>query len=123
MRRRWLPLLVAATAGAAPAVGTPPPAPAHAEEHVVTMAGTAYAPAEIRAEVGDTIRFVNDAVDHNVYVPTAGFGLDLGKQEPGAETTVRLKAGAFEVECVSPDHGGPGRGGRVGGTAERRRRG
>ncbi len=77
-------------------------APAAAAEHVVTMAGQQYEPATIEAVRGDTIRFVNDdAVDHNVYVPTAGFGLDLGKQEPGAEATMALgRAGSFDVECV-----------------------
>ena len=76
--------------------------PAHAEEVTVTMAGQDYAPARIAAAPGDTIRFVNDDdTDHNVFVPTAGHALDLGKQEPGQETTLTLRtAGAFEVECV-----------------------
>ncbi len=88
----------AALAGAVAAFG----APAWAAEHVVTMAGMAYAPAEVEARVGDTIRFVNrDTLDHDVFVPTVGFGIDLGKQEPGAETTMVLgKPGSFEVECV-----------------------
>ena len=80
-------------------------APASAEEIVVTMAGTQYAPAVINASVGDTLRFVNDdAADHNVFVPTAGFAFDLGKQESGSEAAYTLgKAGTFEVECVFHD--------------------
>jgi plastocyanin len=36
-----------------------------------------------------------------VLVPTQGFAVDLGKQEPGKEAVLRLaRAGRFEVECV-----------------------
>jgi hypothetical protein len=36
-----------------------------------------------------------------VFVPTAAFALDLGKQEQGAETILTLtRPGTFEVECV-----------------------
>jgi len=75
---------------------------AGAAEHVVKMAGGAYEPAVLNAKVGDTIRFVNQDADwHNVFVPTAAFALDLGKQEQGAETILNLtKPGTFEVECV-----------------------
>jgi plastocyanin len=76
--------------------------PTIAAEHVVKMAGNAYEPAVLEGEVGDTIRFMNDDAEwHEVFVPTAGFALDLGKQEQGEETALRLtKPGAFEVECV-----------------------
>ncbi|HSG94770.1 MAG TPA: plastocyanin/azurin family copper-binding protein [Afifellaceae bacterium] len=75
---------------------------AFAAEHVVTMKGAAYAPPTITAAVGDTVRFVNDDdQNHNVFVPTAGFALDLGKQEPGQEKSYVLgKAGTLTVECV-----------------------
>lgn len=75
---------------------------AAAAEHVVRMAGHAYEPAALQARVGDTIRFVNDDADwHNVFVPTAGFALDLGKQEQGVEAALTLtQPGVFEVECV-----------------------
>ena len=77
-------------------------APVSAEEIVVTMAGAQYGPSEISASVGDTLRFVNDGdVDHNVFVPTKGHAIDLGKQEPGSEATYTLgKAGTFDLECV-----------------------
>jgi plastocyanin len=77
-----------------------------AETHPVTMAGLAYAPAELTARVGDTIHFVNDdAADHVVFVPTAGHAVDLGAQEPGTDKMLALrKAGRFEVECVIHDH-------------------
>jgi plastocyanin len=75
---------------------------AAATEHVVRMTGNAYAPASLSAKVGDTIRFVNEDSDwHDVFVPTAGFALDLGKQEQAAETILTLtRPGTFEVECV-----------------------
>ena len=77
-------------------------APASAAEIRVTMSGAAYHPDRINAKIGDTIRFVNDdGVNHDVFVPTAGHALDLGKQEPGQEAVMPLgKAGIFEVECV-----------------------
>lgn len=83
-----------------------PGSPIAAEIHTVTMAGMAYAPANLTTRVGDTIRFVNDdAADHVVFVPTVGHAIDLGAQEPGTEKTLTLmKAGTFEVECVNHDH-------------------
>ena len=80
-------------------------APATAGEIALTMAGSEYAPTVVEASVGDVLRFVNDdATDHNVFVPTAGFAFDLGKQEPGSETSYILgKPGVFEVECVLHD--------------------
>lgn len=78
------------------------PVMAQAADVTVTMAGADYAPASVEARVGDRLVFTNDdGVDHNVFVPTAGHGVDLGKQAPGATTELPLgKAGAFEVECV-----------------------
>ena len=73
-----------------------------AAEHVVTMKGAAYSPETVTAAIGDTVRFVNDDdQNHDVFVPSAGYALDLGKQEPGQETSYVLgKAGTFTVECV-----------------------
>lgn len=84
------------------AVAFPVATPASAAEHVVRMSGNNYAPSEIDGRIGDTIRFVNDdTVNHNVFVPTVGHGLDLGRQEPGDEQMMTLgKAGTFEAECV-----------------------
>jgi plastocyanin len=77
-------------------------AQAAAAEHVVTMAGMNYRPAAIQAKLGDVIGFMNDdAVDHEVFVPTKGFGVDLGLQKPGQNTDLPLlRSGSFEVECV-----------------------
>jgi plastocyanin len=79
---------------------------ASADEVTVTMAGAKYLPASLRLKVGDTIRFINDDnVDHNVFVPTKGFSVDIGKQEPGKELTLSVvKAGKFDVECVLHQH-------------------
>jgi plastocyanin len=87
-------LALALVAGAGPAL---------AAEHVVQMENIAYAPMELKAKVGDTIRFVNaDGTNHAVFVATAGHGVDLGMQKPKAETKLTLgKEGRFEVECVN----------------------
>ncbi|MEO3428063.1 hypothetical protein AAFN88_04350 [Pelagibius sp. CAU 1746] len=78
------------------------PVAAQAAEVTVRMEGANYVPAKVEARVGDRLVFLNDdAVDHNVFVPTAGHGVDLGKQAPGSSSELPLgKAGAFEVECV-----------------------
>lgn len=96
--RTW----VVSMAGLAVASATP----AFAAEHVVKMSGMAYAPREIRAKLGDTIRFVNeDGTDHAVFVATKGYGVNLGTQKPKAETKLALaKEGRFEVECVIHPH-------------------
>jgi plastocyanin len=77
-----------------------------AAEHTVTMVGMSYQPAVIQAKVGDVIRFVNDdSADHEVLVPTKGFGVDLGVQKPGQATELPLtRKGRFEVECVIHPH-------------------
>jgi plastocyanin len=77
-------------------------APAWAAERAVSMTGNAYEPARVPAAVRDTLRFVNrDAVDHNVFVPTVGHAVDLGKQGPGQETVLGLgKPGLLDIECV-----------------------
>lgn len=73
-----------------------------AAEHIVRMAGMRYQPPAIHAKIGDVIRFINDdAVDHEVFVPTKGFGVDLGVQKPGQNAELPLtRRGSFEVECV-----------------------
>ncbi len=78
-------------------------APAFAAEYVVQMENIAYAPMELKAKVGDTIRFVNaDGTNHWVFVATAGYGVSHGMQKPKAETRLLLgKEGRFEVECVN----------------------
>jgi plastocyanin len=79
---------------------------AQAAEVTVSMQEAEYTPAMVDAEVGDRILFVNDdVVDHEVFVPTAGHGIDLGKQTPGTKSIMPLgKPGRFEVECVIHPH-------------------
>lgn len=79
---------------------------ADATELTVAMAGARYQPGTIAARVGDVLRFVNDdAVDHVVFVPTQGFGVDFGTQKPGTAVELPLgKPGTFEVECVIHPH-------------------
>jgi plastocyanin len=80
--------------------------PAGAAEYIVQMSGMNYSPAKLTAKVGDTIRFVNDDSNtHDVFVPTRGFGVDLGAQKAGASTELKLlRPGRFEVECVLHSH-------------------
>lgn len=80
--------------------------PAMAVEHTVRMSGADYVPNRIEASVGDTIRFINDdGMNHDVFVPTSGHGVDLGRQEPGDERIMSLgKPGTFEAECVFHGH-------------------
>lgn len=69
----------------------------------VGMLGSSFAPATIQARVGDSLRFVNDDFeDHTVFVPTRGFGIDLGVLKPGGEAGFTVgRAGSFRVECVN----------------------
>jgi plastocyanin len=94
-------LAVGVAAGAALGACTigPPPAPV---VHRVTMIGSFYSPATVNARVGDTLQFVNDDTEtHAVFVPTRGFGLDLGNQRPSENREIVLAAaGRFTVECV-----------------------
>ena len=80
--------------------------PALAAEHVVKMTGNDYEPKEIRAKVGDTLRFVNeDGIDHAVFVATKDHAVNLGMQKPKAETRLQLRqAGRFEIECMNHGH-------------------
>lgn len=89
---------VAIAATAAPAFA--------AETHVVTMSGSVYHPQSLTAQVGDTIRFVNDdGTDHGVFVPTVGHAIDLGTQAPEEERELTLlKPGNFDVECTFHEH-------------------
>ena len=68
----------------------------------VTMSGEAYSPSTLKAKVGDWIVFDNNDSDtHAVFVPTVGFGVDLGSQKPGEKRMLPLRtAGTFDVECV-----------------------
>src|SRR3546814_17976333 len=78
------------------------PVAAQAAEITVDMQEADYSPAMVDAQVGDRILFVNeDVVDHEVFVPTAGHGVDLGKQAPGAKSVLPLrKHGRSEAEGV-----------------------
>ena len=66
------------------------------------MRAAAYAPAAIRAREGDTLTFVNhDAVSHQPFVPTTGWGVNLGDVKPGGTAGFPLaRPGHFEIECA-----------------------
>ena len=80
----------------------PAGAAAEAEEIRISMAGAAYAPAVVEAKIGDTLVFDNDDdVAHDVFIPTVGFAVDLGRQDPLTQTALSLgRLGMFDVECV-----------------------
>ncbi|HEY4723557.1 MAG TPA: cupredoxin domain-containing protein [Anaerolineae bacterium] len=75
-------------------------------DYTVTMAGMNYQPASLQVKIGDVIRFVNDdGANHEVLIPTKGFGADLGLQKSGTRVELKMqKAGTFEVECVLHPH-------------------
>src|SRR3546814_20025774 len=77
------------------------PVAAQAAEITVDMQEADYSPAMVDAQVGDRILFVNDdVVDPEVFVPTAGHGVDLGKQAPGAKSVLPLGTpDRIELEC------------------------
>ena len=72
-----------------------------AAEHTVEQQGRAFNPGALKAQVGDTVQFVNnDAVTHNVYSESAAATFNLGAQKPGRRMAVTLKKpGKVEVEC------------------------
>jgi plastocyanin len=70
--------------------------------HKVSMAGSKYAPAEVKARVGDTIRFDNDDFEnHWVYVPTVGnYQVSRAGIKPGESFDIVARApGKFTVLC------------------------
>jgi plastocyanin len=68
----------------------------------VEMRAAAYAPADVRGRVGDTLTFVNhDAVPHQPFVPTTGWGVNLGDVKSGGTAVLPLaRPGQFELECA-----------------------
>jgi plastocyanin len=68
----------------------------------VDMRAGAYVPADVRGRPGDTLRFVNhDAVQHQPFVPTTGWGVNLGDVRPGGTAALPLaRPGRFEIECA-----------------------
>ncbi|TAD88441.1 MAG: amicyanin [Alphaproteobacteria bacterium] len=80
--------------------------PVAAAEHLVVLSGSEFEPGRLTARVGDTIRFRNDdVVDHTVFIPTVGHGVDLGVTKSGQSTILTLRApGRVEVECVQHGH-------------------
>jgi plastocyanin len=75
---------------------------AGAADLTVTMVGMAYEPMQLSARLGDTVIFVNnDTAQHQPFVPTVGYGVNLGDVKPGQKRAMQLlKAGRFEVECA-----------------------
>ena len=73
-----------------------------ADDILVSIEARAYQTAHITMRIGDTVEFVNnDTEGHAVFVPNAGYALDLGNMDPGAKTAFTAqKPGVFDVECV-----------------------
>jgi plastocyanin len=105
MRKTTFHVLVAASfatglAAAGCADGGGPPM--RESSVTVGMAGSAFSVKTLDARAGASIRFLNDDQDdHQVFVPTFGYGVDLGPQKPGTVATLHLgRPGRFRVECV-----------------------
>jgi plastocyanin len=92
--RRWLCVFVAG--------GVLAPVVAGAADIRIEMRAAAYAPAEVRGRAGDTLALVNhDAVPHQPFVPTTGWGVNVGDVGPGGRAGFPLaRPGQFEVECA-----------------------
>jgi plastocyanin len=84
----------------APAEPASAPAEAAADELVVDMAASQFAPATVTAKVGQTIRWTNsDAIAHTV-TATEGAGFDSGTVEGGGEFTYTTrKPGQISYVC------------------------
>jgi plastocyanin len=78
---------------------------ASAAEITVTMKGMEFKPGKIAAKRGDVLVLVNDdAVDHDAFVTTFGYGVNPGNIKPGETKKIALmKRGRFEVQCVYHD--------------------
>jgi plastocyanin len=92
---RWLASVLVAAAFVAPVS-------AGAADIRIEMRAAAYAPATVHARVGDTLAVVNgDAVRHQPFVPTTGWGVNVGDVEPGGTASVPLaRPGQLELECA-----------------------
>ena len=92
---RWL-------AWAFVAGGVLAPVFADAADIWIELRAAAYAPAEIRGREGDTLTLVNhDAVQHQPFVPTTGWGVNVGDVKPGGTAGFPLpRPGQFEIECA-----------------------
>jgi plastocyanin len=95
-----LPLVAACggeDGGPAPARAARPVPPAV----VVDLAASQFAPATVRAHVGEPITFVNrDAIAHTA-TAAAGAGFDSGAMEEGARFTFTPRsAGLISLVCV-----------------------
>ena len=84
------------------ACGVLAPVVASAADIRIEMRAAAYTPAEIRGQVGDALAFVNhDAVQHQPFVPTIGWGVNVGDVKPGGTAGFPLpRPGQFEIECA-----------------------
>lgn len=89
--RHWY---IAAAIALAGALNSPP---VRAEQVQVTISNLQYSPAEVDANVGDTIVWVNkDTVDHTA---TAKGGWDVSMKPGKSARAVLKKAGTFNYHC------------------------
>jgi plastocyanin len=93
-------VLAYALAGLLLAAGT-----ASAAEITVTMKGMEFKPGKIAAKRGDVLVLTNDdAVDHDAFVTTFGYGVNPGNIKPGESKRIALmKRGTFQIQCVYHD--------------------
>jgi plastocyanin len=88
--------LVAALAAAAAVVSL------EAASHSVSQKGKAFAPATLKAKVGETVTFKNDDdVTHNSYSSSKGNEFNSQVQLPNTASSVTFKEpGVVEVRCA-----------------------
>jgi plastocyanin len=92
--RRLASTIVAGTVLAAGSVG--------AADVLIEMRAATYTPASVHGRVGDMLTFVNhDTVPHQPFVPTTGWGVNVGDVKSGDTARFPLPhPGQFEVECA-----------------------
>ena len=97
-RRMWTGPRIAGLVGCLVAGGA---LAATGKEIKVSMVGSAYAPGEVKAKVGDTLVFSNDDfTSHWVYVPTMGYAVSRAGLKEGETFKLPLRrAGTFRVAC------------------------
>jgi len=74
----------------------------YATDHVVDQKNKTFMPETLHVKVGDTITFKNsDPFSHNAYTDDEANEFDVGMQEEGTETSIKVKeAGEFHIECA-----------------------
>jgi plastocyanin len=90
-------------AGVVPFIAGAGVAAVASKEYVVSQAGRAFKPGDLKIQRGETVQIVNDDGDllHHVYLDSDRFSFDSGDQGPGSRTNITFPlSGTFTVLCA-----------------------